>query len=78
MPPQLRVRCRLVLTPTVHIILGDLEDLAEIAEHFVQQCACVLIGVGAERVAANTLQNAARGVWKQTHDTAAAGVDLIP
>ena len=61
---------------TVHVVLRDLQHLAQVAEHFLQKNVGVLIRVGTERVAANALQHAARSVREKTHDAAAGGVDL--
>lgn len=62
---------------TVHVVLGDLKDFAKIAEHLVHQDARLLVRVGSQRVAANTLEDAAGSVGEETDDAASRRVDLI-
>ena len=61
---------------TIHVVLGDLEHLTQIAEHFLHQDVRVLIRIRAQRVAANALQNAAGRVRKETHNSASVRADL--
>ena len=62
---------------TVHETLGDFERFAELSEHALHQFVSFLVRIGTQRVTADSLENTARGVRQETHDSARFRMDLL-
>ena len=62
---------------TVHVALGDLERFSEFSEHTLHKFVGFFVCVGTQRVAANSVENTARGVRQETHDSARFRMDLL-